>query len=134
MYTTGYFSLMVVFKMLCIKVDKNNVSASFAKADDADFVIIRVAKEYGLKVKIAPLIKNFYYLRNELSYTRKFDAHSGGAWESRENATYDLMEDAPGDIRAGMEGSVEIIVGNRTVMECFLEPFEKGLSNSLTES
>jgi hypothetical protein len=31
-------------------------------------------------------------------------------------------------------GSVDIIVGTRTVMEYFLEPFKKGLNNSMREN
>lgn len=42
-------------------------------------------------------------------------------------------EAIPRDIKPGMDGSVDIIVGTRTVMEYFLEPFKKGLNNSLRE-
>ena len=42
-------------------------------------------------------------------------------------------EIVPKDIKRGMEGSVDIIVGTRTVMEYFLEPFMEGLDNSLNE-
>ncbi len=33
----------------------------------------------------------------------------------------------PKDIKLGMEGNVDIIIGTRSVMEYFLEPFKKGL-------
>ncbi len=42
-------------------------------------------------------------------------------------------EIVPKDIKPGMVGGVDIIVGTRTVMEYFLEPFEKGINNSMCE-
>lgn len=42
-------------------------------------------------------------------------------------------EVVPKDFKTGMEGSVDIIVGTRTVMDYFLEPFKKGLSNSIID-
>ena len=44
-----------------------------------------------------------------------------------------IPEIIPKDIKPGMEGSVDIIVGTRTVMEYFLEPFKIGLVNVLEE-
>ena len=43
-------------------------------------------------------------------------------------------EIVPEDIKPGMEGSVDIIVGTRSIIEYFLEPFIEGLDNSMTES
>jgi len=43
------------------------------------------------------------------------------------------MDTAPDKIKTGMEGSIDIIIGQRTVMDYFLEPFKKGLGNSLKE-
>lgn len=39
----------------------------------------------------------------------------------------------PKDIKPGMEGRVDLVVGSRTVLEYFLEPFKKGLRESLKE-
>lgn len=39
----------------------------------------------------------------------------------------------PENIKTGMEGNIDIIVGTRTVMDYFMEPFEKGLKDSLKE-
>lgn len=39
----------------------------------------------------------------------------------------------PDDIKTGMEGRCDIIIGTRTVLDYFLEPFQKGLSDSLKE-
>ena len=41
--------------------------------------------------------------------------------------------EVPKDFKTGMEGSVDIIVGTRTVMDYFLELFEKGVSDSLID-
>ncbi len=43
------------------------------------------------------------------------------------------LEQVPPDIKAGMEGSIDILVGTRTVMDYFLEPFRKGLRDSMKE-
>ncbi len=43
------------------------------------------------------------------------------------------LEQIPPDIKAGMEGSIDILVGTRTVMDYFLEPFRKGLRDSMKE-
>lgn len=39
----------------------------------------------------------------------------------------------PDNIKTGMEGEIDIIVGTRTVMDYFLEPFRKGWNDSLKE-
>ena len=39
----------------------------------------------------------------------------------------------PDNIKSGMEGNVDIIIGTRTVMDYFLEPFITGLKGSLKE-
>ncbi len=44
------------------------------------------------------------------------------------------LYDVPEGIKTGMEGSIDIIIGTRTVMDYFMEPFKKGLMNSLTEN
>lgn len=43
------------------------------------------------------------------------------------------MKDLPQDIRAGLEGSCDIIIGERSVLDYFLEPFQDGFKNSLKE-
>lgn len=43
------------------------------------------------------------------------------------------MGDIPTDLKPGMEGKIDMIIGERTVMDYFLEPFRKGLDNSLSE-
>jgi len=53
MNNPGYVSLMVVFKMLGVKADVKKLETSFASAEDVDAVIIRSAKEAGLKVKVS---------------------------------------------------------------------------------
>ena len=35
------------------------------------------------------------------------------------------IENAPDDMVLGMNGQVDIVIGSRTIMEYFLEPFEK---------
>ncbi len=42
-------------------------------------------------------------------------------------------EVVPKDFKTGMEGSVDIIVGTRTVMDYFLELFKKRVSDSLID-
>jgi adhesin transport system membrane fusion protein len=42
-------------------------------------------------------------------------------------------EIVPKDIKPGMAGTIDIIVGTRTIMEYFLDPFEKVLDDSLEE-
>lgn len=39
----------------------------------------------------------------------------------------------PDNVKSGMKGSIDIIVGQRTVMDYFMEPFKKGLGDSLKE-
>lgn len=39
----------------------------------------------------------------------------------------------PDDMKTGMEGRCDIIIGTRTVLDYFLEPFRKGFSDSLKE-
>lgn len=43
------------------------------------------------------------------------------------------IPDIPEDIKAGMEGSCHIIIGQRSVLDYFLEPFKDGLNDSLRE-
>ena len=43
------------------------------------------------------------------------------------------IENSPEDIKNGMEGNVDIVIGTRTVMDYFIEPFRNGLENSLEE-
>lgn len=43
------------------------------------------------------------------------------------------VENLPEDLRTGMEGTCDIIVGTRTVLDYFMEPFVDGLQNSLKE-
>ena len=42
-------------------------------------------------------------------------------------------EKIPKDLKPGMEGSVDIIVGTRSVLDYFLEPFKNGMKDSLEE-
>lgn len=43
------------------------------------------------------------------------------------------ISEIPENIKQGMEGKVDIVIGNRTVLEYFLEPLKKGLRGSLRE-
>lgn len=43
------------------------------------------------------------------------------------------MDKLPEDLRAGMEGTCDIIIGTRTVLDYFMEPFLDGLHDSLKE-
>ncbi|MCM1287191.1 MAG: HlyD family efflux transporter periplasmic adaptor subunit [Clostridium sp.] len=43
------------------------------------------------------------------------------------------MEDLPQDIKAGLDGSCDIIIGERSVLDYFLEPFQDGFKDSLKE-
>jgi len=43
------------------------------------------------------------------------------------------LKEYPAALKTGLEGRVDIIVGKRTVLEYFLEPFKKGLNDSLKE-
>ena len=43
------------------------------------------------------------------------------------------IEGLPDDIKLGLEGSCDIIIGERTVLDYFLEPFKEGLDSSLRE-
>ena len=43
------------------------------------------------------------------------------------------LNEYPKTLKSGMSGQVDIIVGKRSVLEYFLDPFKKGLSNSLKE-
>ncbi|MDE6387406.1 MAG: HlyD family secretion protein [Lachnospiraceae bacterium] len=43
------------------------------------------------------------------------------------------IENLPEDLRVGMEGTCDIIVGTRTVLDYFMEPFQDGLRDSLKE-
>lgn len=43
------------------------------------------------------------------------------------------LSEIPDNIKSGMEGSIDIIVGTRTVMDYFMEPFMEGLDDSLKE-
>lgn len=43
------------------------------------------------------------------------------------------LNDNPDNLKLGLSGSIDIIVGQRTVMDYFIEPFRKGLKNSIKE-
>ena len=43
------------------------------------------------------------------------------------------LNDNPDNLKLGLSGSIDIIVGQRTVMDYFIEPFRKGLKNSVKE-
>lgn len=44
-----------------------------------------------------------------------------------------LLNDKPDSLMLGMEGTVDIVTGKRSVLDYFLEPFIDGLKNSLKE-
>ena len=44
-----------------------------------------------------------------------------------------VLDKLPDDIKIGMEGNCDIIIGKRTVLDYFLEPFIEGLEGSLKE-
>lgn len=44
-----------------------------------------------------------------------------------------LLDDKPDSLMLGMEGTVDIITGKRSVLDYFLEPFIDGLKNSMKE-
>lgn len=43
------------------------------------------------------------------------------------------LDDLPDDTKVGMEGNCDIIIGERSVLDYFLEPFKEGLEGSLKE-
>lgn len=43
------------------------------------------------------------------------------------------LEQVPEDLKIGMEGNIDIIIGTRTVLDYFLDPFKKGMDGSLKE-
>ena len=43
------------------------------------------------------------------------------------------LDNIPENIRSGLEGTCDIVIGQRTVLDYFLEPFKEGLDNSLKE-
>ncbi len=43
------------------------------------------------------------------------------------------VEDLPEEARTGLEGTCDIVIGRRTVLEYFMEPFIEGFGNSMKE-
>ena len=44
-----------------------------------------------------------------------------------------VLDKLPDEIKIGMEGNCDIIIGKRTVLDYFLEPFIEGIEGSLKE-
>lgn len=44
-----------------------------------------------------------------------------------------MLDKLPDGIKIGMEGNCDIIIGKRTVLDYFLEPFIEGFEGSLKE-
>ena len=84
-----------------------------------------------VKLKIAAYNKIYEYIEGEIIHIGEIPVNIEGKGMSY--VVYIKPGMIPDDIKSGMEGTIDIIVGTRTVMDYFLEPFRKGLHDSLKE-
>ncbi|SCY14555.1 hypothetical protein SAMN02910370_01482 [Lachnospiraceae bacterium XPB1003] len=159
MNNSGYVCLMIVLKMLEVRFDSRHIEDKFRdnKKEDTDVAIIKAAKELGLKVKLTVFrekvisrlivdvgVGNTVRLRVPGYDDTKYEYLDGTITEIGNlsvkveglGTVYPVdisVNGIPDDMKQGMEGKMDIIIGTRTVMDYFLEPFRKGLDNSMKE-
>ncbi len=111
-----------------IPADKENLFTAYVPDEDAgqihagDTVTVRIAAYRDTE---------YEYMEGKIASVGDIALNIDGL-----GAVYAVgirMENLPEDIRVGMEGTCDIIVGTRTVLDYFMEPFIDGLQNSLKE-
>lgn len=112
-----------------ISCDKNEYKFT-AYVSDKDITKLKIGDT--VKIKIAALDDTKYeYINGEI-------VQMGDVPVNIENKGVSYVVNIklhiiPDNVKLGMEGNIDIIVGKRTVMDYFLDPFKKGLDDSLKE-
>lgn len=111
-----------------IPKDKENLFTAYVQDED----IGQVQVGDTVSVKIAAYDDTEYeYMEGKVAYVGDITLNIEGI-----GAVYMVgveIENIPEDVKIGMEGSCDIIIGTRTVLDYFIEPFIKGLNDSLKE-
>lgn len=111
-----------------IPKDKENLFTAYVQ--DENIGQIQVGDV--VSVKIAAYDDTEYeYMEGKVAYVGDITLNIEGI-----GAVYMVgieIENMPEDVKIGMEGSCDIIIGTRTVLDYFVEPFKEGLHDSLKE-
>ena len=110
--------------------EENSQNTFIAYVSSQD--IAQIKESQSIKVRIAALDDTKYEIMNGRVVSVPDVA---GAVEGLGTA-YAVkisLNEYPKPLKSGMEGRVDIITGKRSVLEYFLDPFKKGLKNSLKE-
>ena len=110
--------------------EEKNEFIFVAYVSDAD--INKIKMKDTVKIKIASYKDTKYELING-EVIRISDIPLKLDNKSVTYMVYLKLDKKPDDLKNGMEGTADIVIGTRTVMEYFLEPFKKGLNDSLKE-
>lgn len=111
-----------------IPKDKENLFTAYVQDEDIGQIQIGDV----VSVKIAAYNDTEYeYMEGKVAYVGDITLNIEGI-----GAVYMVgieIENMPEDVKIGMEGSCDIIIGTRTVLDYFIEPFTEGLHDSLKE-
>lgn len=111
-----------------IPSDKENIFTAYVSNNDAGQ--IKLGSPAGIKIE-AYRDTEYQYMEGEIISISDtaFNAENMGSVYMVEIS----IDNLPKDIKIGMEGRCDIIIGQRSVLDYFLEPFRKGLNGSLKE-
>lgn len=111
-----------------IPKDKENLFTAYVQDEDIGQIQIGDV----VSVKIAAYNDTEYeYMEGKVAYVGDITLNIEGI-----GVVYMVgieIENMPEDVKIGMEGSCDIIIGTRTVLDYFIEPFIEGLNDSLKE-
>ncbi|MCH5263935.1 MAG: HlyD family efflux transporter periplasmic adaptor subunit [Lachnospiraceae bacterium] len=111
-----------------IPKDKENLFTAYVQ--DEDIGQVQVGDVVSVKI-VAYDDTEYEYMEGKVAYVGDITLNIEGI-----GAVYMVgieIENMPEDVKIGMEGSCDIIIGTRTVLDYFVEPFKEGLHDSLKE-
>lgn len=109
-------------------IDNQRIMQAFLADDDIGFINIGDT----VNIKISAFDDSEY----EYLHGRVLEIGDVGTNVDSIGSVYTItveIDDLPSDNKVGMEGVVDVIIGQRSVLDYFLDPFIEGLQNSLRE-
>lgn len=108
--------------------NEKNVFVAFVSDKDIE----QIKKKDTVSVKIAGYNDTKYeYMKGTVTLVGDVALKIDGIGSAYE---VDIkIDDLPKDAKVGMQGSCDIIIGKRSVLDYFIEPFKDGLKESLKE-
>lgn len=111
-----------------IPVDRESIFTAYVS--NTDIGQIETGNSVGIRIAAYRDTK-YQYMQGEIISISDsaFNTENSGAVYKVEIC----VDNFPEDIKIGMEGKCDIIIGQRSVLDYFLEPFKEGLEGSLKE-